>query len=302
MSVATALCLTLIPATDADAASDGIQVFRQSYLTAPTADQNVEVTVSLYGPTFRAETDLDGTWQANGAAWLGGQISWSDTNLATGQTTQRNFPVYINQLADKVTFYGKSGGKWQFEDLTDMPMWIMNALKSRDKASLESNLSAVREVKILDDKDNKQQMAVFLDGKKVAALVRNSGGNDKQFAEYLARAMEKTNLECVWVVDKDTKQTVTLNADLTTLMRNYAKEVLEGSYHSELTLTPEEIDFYKTIGYYCNLNFYVSSLGTLQRDKFQKAYNLGKEAQNAATAGNMLEELRAEAVASTVKQ
>jgi len=270
-------------------------------MATSASDKNVDVSVTLYGPTFRAEMDLNGTAKSNGAAWLGGVLNWSNTNVSSGVTTQRDIPVYINHAADRVTFYGKTNNVWYKSDLQGMPMWIMNVLNSRDNNIRTANISAVRDVHLLSEKNGQQQMSVILDGQKMAALVNANDSDDKQFATYLARAMEKTNLECVWVVEKETLDTITISLDLTNLMRNYAREVLDGSYHSEITLTPEEVDFYKTIGYYCNLTFYFNRIGQFNNDSFQQAYNYGKEAQKTTQEGNVLEQLRAEAVASTVK-
>lgn len=300
-----ALCFILTcTTTSANAAGmDGMAAFREAYFANPPQLHQFETTASFFGPSFHIDAKLCGEWNSNGTLWSGGEIDLDDTDLKTGHTSKKSIPVYMEYSGDSLYFYGKNRNSWLREQIMGIPMWVAYVIKSRDMTVLEENASAVRSVRLIKDDGAQQQMQITLDGPRLAELTRSHGmtGSDmnQQFAEYLAQAMEQTTIEAAWAVDKNTKQTITLSADLTELMRNYAKSVLQASYESKLTLSTDEQDFYKTIGYYCNLKFYCNRTNAQQN--IQGAYDIGRTAKSSFTEGSTLDVLRNDAVNATVR-
>ena len=301
--LALCLILTCTSANVSAAEMDGMSTFREAYFANPPQSHQFETTATFFGPTFHLDAKMCGEWNSNGTLWCGGEIDFDDTDLKTGHTSKKNIPVYMEYSGDSLYFYGKDKNVWQREQIMGIPMWIAYLIKSRDMAVLEENASAVQSVRLNKDDGTQQQMQIVLNGPRLAELTRSHGMKgsdmDRQFAEYLAQAMEQTSIEVAWVVDKNTKQTITLSANLTELMRNYAKSILQASYESKLTLSTDDQDFYKTIGYYCNLNFYCNR--TNSQPNIKGAYDIGRMAKNSSTDGNTLDTLRKEAVNATVR-
>lgn len=299
-----ALCLLWAcnSASAGAAGMDGMSAFKEAYFANPPQIHQFETTASFFGPSFHLDAKMCGEWNGNGTLWCGGEIAFDDTELKTGQTAKKNIPVYMEYSGDSLYFYGKNNNSWLQEQIMGIPMWIAYVIKSRDMTVLEENASAVQAVNLIKDDGAQQQMQIILNGSRLAALTRSHGMNgsdkDRLFAEYLAQAMEQTNLELAWVVDKNTKQTITLTANLTELMRNYAKSMLQASYESKLTLTKDEQEFYQTIGYYCNLNFYCNRTGA--QEKIKAAYDIGRAAKGASTNGSTIDAIRKEAVDATI--
>lgn len=281
---------------------DGMSAFKEAYFANPPQIHQFETTASFFGPSFHLDAKTCGEWNGNGSLWCGGEITLDDTELKTGHTVKKNIPVYMEYSGNNLYFYGKNNNSWLQEQIMGIPMWIAYVIKSRDMTVLEENASAVQSVNLIKDDGSQQQMQIILNGSRLAELTRSHGTNgsdrDQQFAEYLAQAMEQTSLELAWVVDKNTKQTITLTTDLTELMRNYAKSMLQASYESKLTLTKDEQDFYQTIGYYCNFKFYCNR--TESQSKIKAAYDIGRIAKASSTNGSTLDILRKDAVDATI--
>ena len=93
---------------------------------------------------------------------------------------------------------------------------------------------------------------------KISAMNEADGKAALQSVGYLNAALAENNPRCVWTIDKKTGKTTMLTADLTEIMRSYAKAMLQDSYQSKITLTDEEKEFLASIGYYYNLQVYLT--------------------------------------------
>lgn len=250
------------------AAEDGMQVFRDAYFPGMKSAKPFHLEMMLTGPIFQGVSTMDGQIWQNGSYAMKGNLSWSYTDMATQQTTQNDIPVYAERAGDLVALYGNRNGAWQRDHFFGGVVWFMDVVSTENQNIKEQYAGAVKSVKASDAGNNRQKMDIVLDGKKLAAMQVSSDriaalpqaeqADAQAFVNYINAALMQNDLEVIWTIDKTTGETVTVAANLTEIMRSYAKAVLEDSFQSKITLTPEESEFLTSIGYYYNLQFYLS--------------------------------------------
>ena len=253
------------------AATDGLQAFRDAYFPVVNDASSYHLDISLNGPTFRANGTLGGELWRNGAVVMKGTLGWAFTDVASGRTTQKEIPVYAERSGDAVTLYGKCDGVWQRDNVFGGVTWMLDAIVTDNPAVKAQYAAAVKGVKAENEAGNRQRLQVLFDGKKlaamhvsgsrIAALPEADQKDAREFVHYLNAALMANDPQCIWTVDKTTGKTVTVAADLTGLMRSYAQAMLQDSYQGKLTLTPEETELLSAMGYYYDLNFYLSDRG-----------------------------------------
>lgn len=300
LSVLASLALLggAMPATAAP--MSGMETFRSAYFAKEKTERDAQVRVILYGPSLRADTEFAAVLHANGSFLAKGTINWMHTDLSTGKTSHVSFPAFIESGTDKISLYGYRNGSWSREDFLGAPLWILKMLATDDLKLLAHNTDAVQSVAMLDSLPGQQSMRVTLDGAKMAEMMRECADaqegteEQKQYAEYLARALEKTAPTVAWVVDEQTKETLTAYVDLTKVMQQYAQALLEGSYQGEVTLSDDNKAFLNAVGYYCNLQVYFT-----QMTKDVENPVMRPETKAAPVTNNILSDLQHEAVASS---
>ena len=301
LSVLASLALLggAIPA--AAAPMNGMETFRSAYFAKEKAERDAQVRVILYGPSFRADTEFAAALHSNGSFLAKGTITWMHTDLSSGETNRVGFPAFIEYEPDKLlSLYGYRNGSWSREDFMGAPLWILEALTADDLNLLAQNAAAVQSVAMLDSLPGQQSMRVTLDGAKMAELMRKCadahGGTEEQmqYAEYLARALEKTAPTVAWVVDEQTRETVTAYVDFTRVMQQYAQALWEGSYQGEVSLSEDSKAFLNAVGYYCNLQVYFTQIAKDVENPVMRP-----ETKAAPVTNNILADLQHEAVASS---
>ena len=288
------------PAVTEAAQVTGMEAFRSSYFAKEKAERDARVRVILYGPSFRADTEFTAVLQSNGSFLAQGEINWTHTELTTGETSRVVFPAFVENGGERISLYGYRGGQWNREDFMGAPLWILEAIGSDDLKLLSENAEAVQSVTMQDSLPGQYSMRVTLDGPKLAERARKyadeQGGSEaaKQYAEYLARALAQTSPTVIWVVDEQTKETITAYVDLTKVMQKYAQSLLEGNYQSELELSEDSKAFLNAVGYYCNLQVYFSQMAKDTPNPVMRP-----EVRNAPVTNSILTDLQHEAVASS---
>ena len=300
--LAMAFPAAVFSAMPAEAASmDGMEAFRSAYFARMRENQDMGVRVILYGPSFRADTEFLAALRSDGGLTADGTLNWVYTNLSEGTTSRESIPVFVVRDNDRLSLYGNRGG-WLREDFMGAPLWLLSDLTSHDLKELADNAETVNDVALLKSAAGQQSMRVTLDGKKLAALARTRSAArgseaEKSFVEYLAQGLEATSPVVSWVVDAKTNDTITAYVDLTDVMHKYAQSLLEASYQGKVELSEDDKSFLSAIGYYCNLQLYVSHFGKDVKDPVLPA-----AAKNAPVTDKLLVDLEHEAVASSLKQ
>ncbi|MBQ7478031.1 MAG: hypothetical protein IJT01_03910 [Selenomonadaceae bacterium] len=255
------------------AAEDGMKVFQDAYLPAMNQAQNYHLELIFHGPTFQSNLVASSQIGMDGSGVADGTLSWAYTNMDTKQTQQNDIPIYAERSGNSIVLYGQRNGSWQRENVLEGLAWILDAVSANDRATRLQYAAAVKTVTASDVGNGRQSMRIILDGRALAEMenkavrerIDSMGDAEKkdatEFLHYINAALAENDIECTWTIDKKTGKTVTVATDLTGIMRGYAKAVLEDSYQGQIALTPEETEFLASIGYYYDLQFYLTNMG-----------------------------------------
>ena len=244
-----------------DAAQDGMIAFKEAYLSAPVDNRIFNENIDFFGPNFHGEVVGDGFIFRDASMYINGKIDWQYTN-SSNETVDENIPFYIEQSNKDMIMYLQRNNRWSKLKLPAVPIEIANALKTTDVNILSQNMEAVKDVEVLDDTEEKRIMNITLDGPKLAELIKkyneNSIGSmtndEKNFLGHLFDALQTTNVQCNWSVDKKTWQSISLTVNFTDLMRAYAKDVLDDAAKGEIVLNADDRSYYEALGYFSELH------------------------------------------------
>ena len=269
--MAAIFCLSV--SGKAFAAETDMQAFRDAYLQDMNDATGYHLELMFHGPTFQSNAIADGLLGKDGSATMAGKLSWSYTNMANGQTQKQEMPFYVERSHDAATLYGQRGGMWQRENILGGLSWILDAVSSEDRDTKMQYAATVTDVKTTEVGNGQQRMQITFDGKALSAVqdkavrdrIAAMGEADSKAAmaslRYLNAALAESNPQCVWTMDRNTGKTVMVTADLTEIMRSYAKAMLQDSYQGNITLTEEETQFLASLGYYYHLQLYLAQEG-----------------------------------------
>jgi len=298
----------LAASSRAMAAEVDMQAFREVYLQNMGEAKGYHLELMFNGPTLQSNVIADGQLWKNGAAVAEGRMSWDYTDLAAGQTKRNEMPFYAERSGNVVVLYGKRGGQWKKENILGGFTWLLNAVSSDDRETKMKYAATVKDVKLEDVGKGQQRMQVTFDGKELSAVkdkaVRESiaamSEADSRDAMatvvYLNAALAASDLKITWTVDKKTGETDMVAADLTDVMRNYAKAMLQDSYDGKISLAQEEVDMLASIGYYYNLQLYL-----VRNKESAKQAVIPASVKNRAQEGNLFGDINSEVVSALKK-
>ena len=304
--MAAILCMSV--SGKAFAADTDIQTFRNAYLQDIKDATGYHLELMFHGPTFQSNTITDGLLGNDGSAVMAGNFSWSYTDTDNGQTNHQEMPFYAERSGNAATLYGQRRGVWQKENILGSLSWILDAVSSEDRDTKMQYAATVTDVETTEIGNGQQRMQITFDGKALSSVqdkaVRNRiaamNETDSKAAmasvRYLNAALAENNPRCVWTINKNTGKTVMLTADLTEIMRSYAKAVLQDSYQGNITLTEEETQFLASLGYYYNLQVYMS-----QDDKSFDRAVIPAAVKNNAKESNIFADIESEIISAVKK-
>lgn len=246
-------------------AADNMVAFKEAYLAENNSTRSFRVNADFFGPSYRTEINGVSFILRDATMRMTGQMNWEFTNPATNEVTNEDFPYYVEQNGNTMTMYVQRNGSWSKFALPAIPVGIANAIKTTDLATLQQNMTAVKDVEILKDDANQRIMNVTLDGEKLAELVQSYNSNvsgEKDFLGHIVDALKKTDLTCAWTVNKKDWTTATATLDLTKLIQAYGKDYLDDAAKGEIVLSQADRSYYEVLGYYSELHFVLNSQAT----------------------------------------
>ena len=253
-----------------NAAPDDTAAFREAYVAQIQGTRMVDQDLTLIAPNFHLDIDSKAQVTADGQILMGGDLSWTYTNLKKNYSTNSRIPFYIVQDGNEMTLYVQRNGAWSKMLLPGLPSGIAVLWRSNDPAITNGILQAVKSAQVLNDTPDMRVMNVTLDGNKIAALLeKNSQASFANltgdaltqqreiFNRWLA-AIKANDLTFAWTVNKPSWTTLTAAFDLTDVMRAYSRYVLDEAAAGRVTLTDEERDLLDAMGYYAELRSYTT--------------------------------------------
>ena len=246
--------------------------FREAY-TSQTADTRVFAQdLTLIAPTFHLDIDSRAQILTDGSFRMGGNFTWTYTNLKKNYSTNSTIPFYIEQIGNEMRLYVQRRGKWSKMFLPGLPSGIAILWKTTDSAILNETMDAVKNVEVLKDTSDLRIMNVTLDGAKLATILEKNSqstfanlkgdalSEQKEMFDRWLAAFKTTDITFAWTVNKPSWKTASAAFDLTNIMRAYARYVLDESAAGRVVLTDEERDLLDAMGYYAELRSYTTHI------------------------------------------
>lgn len=277
--------------------------FREVY-TSQTADTRVfEQDMTLVAPIFHLDVDSHAQILTDGSFRMGGNFTWTYTNLQKNYSTNNTIPFYIEQIGNDMTLYVQRRGKWSKMMLPGLPSGIAILWKSTDPTVRNEIMDAVKKVEVLKDTPDLRIMNVTLDGVKLAAILeKNSQATfanlkgdalaeqKEMFGRWLA-AFKETDITFAWTINKPDWKTATASFDLTNIMRAYARYVLDESAAGRIVLTDEERDLLDAMGYYAELHSYTTNIKPTKDNLVNIPSALSKAPENDDSLNDVFREM-----------
>jgi len=266
----------------ADAKSD----FSAAYLASPTDNRILLSGLNVIGPYFHGDLDGKGQMLSDGTFSWEGKLTWFFTDKASNQTKEENIPLYIEQRNGSMALWAYRGNVWNKFMLPGIPAGLAAGVKSTDSKTLQANLGAVKKVDELTEENGNKKVRVTLDGDKVASLIGSYAGSvsgdQAVFINRLKAAFEKTDITVDWDYNKAKNETVTLNVNLTPVVRAYAKAVLDERAAGKITLNDLDLKYYEAMGYFAETPLYISIIGVANQNPIMAPANLSAARSNSA--------------------
>lgn len=278
----------------AEPAMDGMTAFREAYMavSAKEDDRVFAENINFLGPTFHVDLDLQGQVLTNGFLRMAGKINLGFTEQDKGNTTQLEFPFFVEHEKNILAFYAQQGEKWYKIALPGLSAELTKSLKSTNVEELTETMAAVKSVTILKEDEKQRSMNVLLDGAKTADLLLKYSKNDllkvtpeeqksqQEIMQRLSAVLKNKEVQVSWVVDKKKWRTVTVGMDFTDIMRGYAQAVLKDVADGKTQIKDDERELWEALGYYSELHAYTTYIGveekslTVPEDVRKSATNL----------------------------
>ncbi|MBR3459118.1 MAG: hypothetical protein IKH16_13350 [Selenomonadaceae bacterium] len=232
--------------------------------------RSYQTEIIFNGPTFQSNITGVAQVDENGFSLMHGDIQWMYTNLNTNQTKTCEVPFFAERSGNSMTLYGMRNGSWQRESMLGSLTWLLDMMAEDNRELRAQYAAAVTSVKTKDEGRNRLSMQIRFNGKalsetkdravreSIASLPEEEQGPALAAVRYFNAALAENTPELTWTIDRTTGETVTVAADLTDIMRSYAKAVLEDSYQGRISLTPEETELLASFGYYYHLQLYLT--------------------------------------------
>ena len=146
--------------TTVNAAPDDMAAFREAYNMQVQGTRLVNQDLTLIAPNFHLDIDSKAQVSADGQLLMGGDLSWTYTNLKKNYSTNSRIPFFIMQSGNEMTLYVQRNGAWNKMLLPGLPSGIAVLWRSDDPAITNGILQAVKSAQILNDTPDMRVMNV----------------------------------------------------------------------------------------------------------------------------------------------
>lgn len=261
------LCTVIFPARTFaadDPDSEGMKAFREALTSdSDTVDRVFRQDILFVSPYIQAELDLIGTVENEAFKSTGDFSIWIENE--NGTTTEKTIPFYMTQAGKDMTIYLKADNKWGKFTAPNLAAALMDMIATPNTAEIEEIINDTKEVKILQENDNRRIMRVTIDGAKMADSVKNKAdenpdGDDndstqEMTVDYMDTALRNANIWYMWTIDKRDWHTVAMQYHLSGVIQELARAALNDPNQQ----WPDEISqLLETIAYYSEIRAYVT--------------------------------------------
>ena len=250
-------------------APDGMAAYREA-IAAPVATDTRVIHESLmfFGPSAELDLDFNMHSPSPDKMRVKGVVAlyFSDKN---GDPQEFSVPFYLDQAAEHLALYFKLQDKWEKYEAPLLASNLTDTLLTPTAEQVKEQLSYVKSVKLLKETDTQRTMLVQVDGKKLYKYLKAqeaktnppvSKEEQKAIAtgfEYLDQALQASQIQYTWTVDKRDWQTDTLAINFTDLLQKLVSTALNDP---KANLAKEVREVLENVAFYGELRSYTTAL------------------------------------------
>ncbi len=267
---AAVLCGTLLFGGAAEAEQTGMDAFKEAMTMNMEQDNRIfREQIVFFLPDVNADIDFQAVAHNKKDVRMEGNFSFVMTN-EKGNTVTTAVPFYLDQSGTDMLLYFKTGKEWQKFKAPLISASAVDALGTPTEVDIQNLISLVKSAEVLKDTDSQRTMLLHLDQNAFTLELEKFYTNDtegkqteedKAFQEivskYLKQGIQNSDVWCTWTVDKKDWQTITLAVNLSSLIQETAKAVLNDS---SVTLDPFSQHLLESLAYYSELKAYTTYL------------------------------------------
>ena len=276
-----ALCFTFTLDSVVSAASDSkstqqdkkaMRAFRDSIMaTVNDKDQVLHQFFLFMVPGLQSELEFNAKVTGHSMDVAGQFGFWlTDDN---GKVTDMDIPFYITQNDKNLMLYYKTDDVWSKYSAPTVAATLTDLITSPTKEEIDKEIATVKNVTILQENDNRRTLLVHLDSTKIADELKSEvekNPADKGTAEdskmqmklfkYLDTGIRNADIWYIWRVDKKNNKTGIITVDLSQVVQETARAVLDDPDNQDL---PDQIkELLETLVFYSEFKAYTTLFGS----------------------------------------
>lgn len=279
----------------------GMDAFREAMTKNTSFDKRVfREQLTFFLPIAKADIDFQGVSKNEKELLIDGTFTGIMTDNK-GDTQTLVVPFCMEQSKKKMAFYYKLGEEWTKIEAPEATAVVVDSLGTPNEADLQQMIAMVKSAEVLQETDSQRTMLLDLDEnmliQKIESAfadenVKESTPEQKAFQEkfmgYVKTGLSKTDVWCTWTVDKKDWQTITFSIDLSGIIHEVAKAVLDDK---DSGLNDGIRPMLENLAFYSELKSYTTYLNP----DTKKTIQLPKEIKNAKSFDEVITENKAPA-------
>ena len=290
---------TVSAASNSTSAQDkkAMRAFRDSIL-ATTNDKNqiLHQFFIFMLPGIQSEFEFNAKVTGHSMDMAGNFGLWLTGDDA--KITDLDIPFYLTQNGNDMVLYYKTDDAWTKYSMPSVAGALTDLIASPTKEEIDREISTIKNVTILQENENRRTLLVHLDSAKLADEIKaevEKNPADKGTAEdsalqnkimgYLDTGIRNADIWYIWRVDKKNHKTGVIMVDLSQIVQETARAVLDDPDNQDL---PDEIkEILENFVFYSEFKASTTFLGSDAQNVLtvpQEVIDTAKEAKDIVPA------------------
>lgn len=290
---------TVSAASNSTSAQDkkAMRAFRDSILaTANDKNQVLHQFFIFMLPGVQSEFEFNAKVNGHSMDMAGNFGLWLTGDNA--KVTDLDIPFYLTQNGNDMVLYYKTDDAWTKYSMPSIAGALTDLIASPTKEEIEREVATVKNVTILQENENRRTLLVHLDSAKLADEIKaevEKNPADKGTAEdsalqnkisgYFDTGIRNADIWYIWRVDKKNRKTGVIIVDLSQIIQETARAVLNDPDNQDL---PDEIkEILENFVFYSEFKAYTTFLGPEAQTSLtipQEVIDTAKEAKDIVDA------------------
>ena len=274
-------------ASAAEVDTEAMEIFRETVMQTVKRDNRVfHQDIFFVVPKFTGELEFLGSTENDSLKLKGNFEIWMVDEK--GNDDHLENPFYLVQDSKNMVLYFQDGKKWKKMTSPIAAADAVDMFATPTPQELETMISFVKNVTILQDNDNQRTLLVKIDGAKIADLIKLASESEmveqiekenaatiKLIAGYFENGFRNSDIWYTWTVDKINWQTTTASFNLSGLVQGIATAVLNDK-SQDFTNADALREILETLAFYSEFKGYTTFLNPAAKAKLELPKNVQK--------------------------